>query len=299
MSEESFLITNQGKRCRALQHDVERLIDYPRAEFDIIEYAMRNMGWIRVDYSLERQQIVLTFKALAVTEEALTAACTLLLVPKLSMVILKYDFYGWLEETYPDGSAAGIRIMEIAQSAAQARRQTEFFAVAKDPDALLQEPDAESQRLGDLLRVWQTTRGRFTPKTIPLLEQLNLLSRTLLIEPDGETKCGKFTFIGSGFTVYGENWPQEGIGVSVEEQFDSGYGQWVAKALRVIRETGIPQYEHVDARIRTPSGAAQRSRYKCLRTLWRDENSYPIMMTTSVITQDVDIPLFPVSATVV
>ena len=299
MRKESFLITNDGKRCPVVGIPTQSPDDGARAVYDVIHQAVRDKGWIGVDYSHAREEIKLTFRAMEMAEHAVTAVCALLLIPRLKSVILKYDFHGWHNEAHPDGASASIRIMEIAKSADELRRKYEFFATAKDPELLFQEDGDEARRLGGLLKVWRDSMGVFNAATIPLLKDFGLLSRTLLIEPVGKTHGSKFTYIGQDFTVYGDTWPHEGIGLPVEQQFDSGYGAWVSKALTVIRETGHPQYEHVDARIRRPNGENRRSRYKCLRTFWRDSNNHPILMTNSLISPNVDIPLLPVQSSVV
>jgi hypothetical protein len=295
MREESFLITNDGKRCRMLDSNVREPGNDSRARSAPIFHA----GWIGVDFSETRQEIKLTFHAMEISDEAVTAACTLLLIPMLKSVVLEYDFYRWVSESYSDGSSASIRVMEIVKAATALKRKNEFFAAAKDPESLFRETESEGQRLGALLKVWRESMGAFTSTTIPVLKEFGLLSRTLLIEPVRKTDSGKFTFIGNDFTVYGRNWPHEGIGLSVEDQYDSSYGAWVSKALKVMRETGMPQYEHIDARIKRPNGEVRRSRYKCLRTHWRDVNNYPILMTISLISPNIDIPLLPVQSTVV
>ncbi|WP_282608316.1 hypothetical protein [Pelagibius sp. Alg239-R121] len=299
MRKESFLITNDGKRCPVVGHGARQSDEEAPTEFDAIHHAVREKGWIGVDYSVSRAEIKLTFRAMEMADEAVTAVCALLLIPKLKTVVLKYEFHGWHDERLTDGASASMRIMEIAQSAEQLRRKYEFFASAKDPYILFSERGAEARRLSNLLKVWRESMGVFNATTIPLLREFGLLSRTLLIEPANKNDSGKFTFIGNDFTVYGTAWPHEGIGLPVEQQFDSGYGAWVAKALAVMRQTGLPQYEHIDARIRRPTGENRRSRYKCLRTFWRDENNHPILMTNSLISANVDIPLLPVQSSVV
>lgn len=300
MQIETFLITHEGKICPAVGLGDRASSDGAGAACDVIQQTIRKTGWIAVEFDQDRHEIALTFRAMEMAEKAVTAVCALLLIPKLHSVILKYDLHGSQSECLSNGSAASIRIMEIAKSVEDLRRKYEFFASAKDPEFLFQEGGSEAQRLGGLLKVWRESMGVFSATTIPLLREFGLLSRTLLIEPNnGNGQGGKFTYIGRDFTVYGANWPDEGIGMPVEQQFDSGYGAWVSKALAVMRETGHPQYEHVDARIRRPNGEHRRSRYKCLRTYWRDSNNHPIIMTNSLITPNVDIPLIPVQSSVV
>ncbi len=299
MHTETFLITNDGKCCPAVGLHSDVPGDSEGAGCDVLQQTVRKTGWIAVQYKRDSQEIRLTFRAMEMTEQAVTAVCALLLIPRLNAVVLEYDFHGSQSEFHPDGSTASMRVMDIARSAEELRRKYEFFASAKDPEVLLREGDLEARRLGGLLKVWRESMGVFSETTIPLLKELGLLSRTLLIEPIGSSQSSKFTYIGKDFTVYGADWPEEGVGTPVEQQFDSGYGAWVAKALTVMRETGHPQYEHIDARIRRPNGEQRRSRYKCLRTFWRDSNNHPVLMTNSLITPHVDIPLLPVQSSVV
>ncbi len=105
-----YLINERGMRCDALPETVEFLLDYPGADFDIVDYAVRNLGWIEVSTNRKSAKIHAQFRTLTVSFGAVSALYELLSITPWKAVTLEYDLFGWISETYEDGPSARARL---------------------------------------------------------------------------------------------------------------------------------------------------------------------------------------------
>ena len=293
---ERFLIDDRGMRCDALPETVEFLLDYPDADFDIVDYAVRNLGWIEVSTNRKSGKIHAQFRTLTVSFGAVSALYELLSVAPWKAVILEYDLFGWISETYEDGPSARARLSYIVQSVVEFLRHPPFTSVEKSPACLYGEDTPESKTLASVLGIWQDCSGRLPEDLTRRMREIGVLPRLVLLDVEPPGFAGRFRYIGSGFTLYGDRWPREAVGRSFREQPDEAYAARVAESCMKTIQSAEPGYSHVDACIGVPEQEPRRSRYKCLKTLWRSSRGEQVLMITSVLTPDVDIPLVPLVA---
>ncbi len=290
---ERFLIDEHGMRCDALPETVEFLLDYPDADFDIVDYAVRNLGWIEVSTNRKSAKIHAQFRTLTVSFGAVSALYELLSITPWKAVTLEYDLFGWISETYEDGPSARARLSYIVRSVVEFLRHPPYTSVEKGAVRLYEEDAPGSRMLASVLAYWQDCSGRLPEDLTHKMREIGILPRLMLIGVDSSGSHGRFRYIGSGFTLYGENWPQDAIGRSIQEQPDRAYAARVAESCMRAAQSSEPRYAHVDACIGVPEQEPRRSRYKCLKTLWRCTRGEQVLMITSVLTPDVDIPLVP------
>ena len=293
---ERFLIDDRGMRCDALPETVEFLLDYPDADFDIVDYAVRNLGWIEVSTNRKSGKIHARFRTLTVSFGAVSALYELLSVAPWKAVILEYDLFGWISETYEDGASARARLSFIVQSVVEFLRHPPFTSVEKSPACLYGEDAPESKALASVLGIWQDCAGILPEDLTRRMREIGVLPRLVLLDVEPPGFAGRFRYIGSGFTLYGDRWPREAVGRSFREQPDEAYAARVAESCMKTIQSAEPGYSHVDACIGVPEQEPRRSRYKCLKTLWRSSHGEQVLMITSVLTPDVDIPLVPLVA---
>ncbi len=290
---ERFLIDEQGMRCDALPGTVEFLLDCPGADFDIVDYSVRNLGWIEVSTNRKSAKIHAQFRPLTVSFGAVSALYELLSIAPWKAVTLEYDLFGWISETYGDGPSARGRLSYIVQSVVEFLRHPPFTSVEKSPACLYEEDAPESKTLASVLGIWQDCSGRLPEDLTHRIREIGVLPRLVLIDVEPPGSVGRFRYIGSGFTLYGDRWPREAVGRSFREQPDKVYAARVAESCMKTIQSAEPGYSHVDACIGMPEQESRRSRYKCLKTLWQTARGEPVLMITSVLTPDVDIPLVP------
>jgi hypothetical protein len=293
---EHHLIDEQGRLCEAVPRAVEMLLDYPDADFDITAYAVRNLGWIEISLDRPAGRIEAKFRSLTVAFGAVSALYALLSNSDWKTIRFEYDLFGWMTETYEDSGTACAALHVIVQSVINFFHHPPYTTVEKNPACLRQEDAGGSKMLASVLDLWQERAGKMVDDLTHKMREIGILPRLMLIGVDSSGSDGRFQYIGSGFTIYGDRWPREAIGRNIREQPDRAYAARVAESCMRAALSTEPSYAHVDACIGMPGQDHRRSRYKCLKTPWTNSRGDRVLMITSVLTPDVDIPLIPSAA---
>ncbi len=290
---EQFLIDDKGRRCEAVPEAIEMLLDYPDADFDITAYAVRNLGWIEILLDRPGGRIEAKFRSLTVSFGAVSALYALLSNSNWKTIRFEYDLFGWMTETYEDSGRACAALHVIVQSVIDFYHHPLYTSVEKNPASLHEEDTAASKTLASVLEFCREHGGRIPEDLTPKLRDIGILPRLVLVETDPSKGVGRFQYIGSAFTMYGEHWHREAVGRNFLEQPDKIYAARVAESCRKAIGNAAPWYAHIDACIAMPEQEPRRSRYKCLKTPWQHPCGGQVLMITSVLTSDVDIPLVP------
>lgn len=295
-STERFLIDEHGRHCEAVPEVIEALLDYPDPDFDINAYAVRNLGWIEISQDRPAGRIEAKFRSLSVSFGAVSALYQLLSDPDWTDIRFEHDLFGWMTQAYTNNHAASAALHNIVRSVIDFYHHPPYTAVEKNPASLHEEETAASKVLASVLEFWRERGGQIPEDLTPRLRDIGILPRLMLIGVDSSGTDGRFQYIGTGFTIYGDRWPREAIGRNIQEQPDRAYAARVAESCMMAALRSEPGYTHVDARIGLPEQEPRRSRYKCLKTPWQHSRGDRVLMITSVLTSDVDIPLVPRAA---
>ena len=290
---EHILIDEQGRMCEAVPTVVEMLLDYPDADFDITAFAVRNLGWIEISMDRPAGRIEARFRSLTVSFGAVSALYQLLSDPVWTEIRFEHDLFGWMTETYTSNHLASAGLHHIVQSVIDFYHHPPYTVVEKNPASIHEEDAAASKTLARVLEFWREHGGRIPEDMTPKLRDIGILPRLVLVEATPSEGAGRFQYIGSAFTMYGERWPHEAVGRNFLDQPDKVYAARAAESCRKAIGSSAPWYAHIDACIARPDQEPRRSRYKCLKTPWRHPCGRQVLMITSVLTSDVDIPLVP------
>ncbi len=290
---EHLMIDDQGRLCDAVPTVIEMLLDYPDADFDITAYAVRNLGWIEISLDRPAGRIEAKFRSLTVSFGAVSALYALLSNSDWETIRFEHDLFGWMTETYEDSGTACAALHVIVQNVINFFHKPPYTAVEKNPESLHVEDSGSSKMLASVLDFWREHGGRIPEDLTPKLRDIGILPRLVMVEVTPSEGAGRFQYIGSAFTMYGEHWPREAVGRSFLDQPDKGYAARAAESCRKAIGSSAPWYAHIDASIAMPDQEPRRSRYKCLKTPWQQPCGKQVLMITSVLTSDVDIPLIP------
>jgi len=201
-----------------------------------------------------------------------------------------------MTEIYTDSHAASAALHVIVQNVIDFYHHPPFTSVEKSLTSLLDEDDTEPEILASVLGLWRERGGQIPEDLTARMRDIGILPRLVLVEANPSDGAGRFQYIGTAFTMYGERWPHEAVGRSFLEQPDKVYAAHVAETTERVIGSSTPWYAHIDARISMPDQEPRRSRYKCLKTPWQRPCGSQVLMITSVLTSDVDIPLVPRAA---
>ncbi|MDX1709722.1 MAG: hypothetical protein R3316_01130 [Rhodovibrionaceae bacterium] len=262
-----------------------------RARLDVFERAIRQTGSIEIIGEPTEKRITLRFDCTSVSEFAVSRARAILVESGAENIAFDYYLCGARKERFTDALDASRRLRRLWQISDALLQPPSVVCKASDPDELRRSSDPAIRELACLLDLWDAKAGVLDAEVVPLLRHLDLLDRTLLMERADESRRPVFTFIGEGFTLYGDDWPKYAVGRPVEDQPDPVYGRWAAKTFEVMMASGLPQFEEVAALIRTPKGWPRARQYKCLRLLWHSETGEPVMSSTSMLARDAHVQL--------
>ena len=241
------MIDEQGRLCNAVPEVVAALRDYPGADFDIADYAMRNIGWIQNSVNQPEGRVAATFQPLTVSFGAISALYALLSNSDWKSIRFDYDLFGWMTETYQDSGKACAALHVVVRSVIDFYHHPAYTSVEKNPALLREEGAGGSNMLASVLGLWQERSGVLADDLTHRMREIGILPRLMLIGVNSSGSDGWFQYIGSGFTVYGDRWPRDAIGQDIQEQPDKAYAARVAKSCMMDALSSEPRYTHVDA----------------------------------------------------
>ncbi len=178
---EHFLIDEQGRLCEALPEVVEALLDYPDADFDITDYAMRNIGWIQISLNQSENRIAAKFRSLTVSFGAISALYALLSDSDWKNIRFDYDLFGWMTETYQDNGKACAALHVIVRSVIEFYYHPPYTSVEKNPALLHEEGAGGSNMLASVLGLWQERSGVLADDLTHRMREIGILPRLMLI----------------------------------------------------------------------------------------------------------------------
>ena len=282
----NYLIDPQGHWWRWPSATLAERLGYPDPDFDLAGYAARNLGyvWLVVD----KDVTLLQFRAGMVSQAAVTS-----LKPYLQKAIasrpvgLVYFASGWLEEAYIEAEPLLARLDELAPLR-EARMRDQFIRAPQLPyDWLFTAPPP----LTSIFELWRFESGEFSASVQRFLHNSGLAERTVLLQPDDDGHL-YVDNSGAGFTVYDNfSFHHKQDRRRIEDQPDRAYGRWVAEAYRHTLMHGAPQIDDIDAIIDEPGYDARRRRYQRVILRWRLPAGGTLLTGSSLINQNISIPL--------
>jgi hypothetical protein len=261
-----ILIDDGGQCWETGSHQLYANLKCDRRDFDLANYAIRNLGFVRVRSLGPNLRI--TLRPDFLTRPAFeTLAWKMSVRERTRFVVEVADEHGHLE-MIPDLEDAVARIADLAAGGGAIIRP-DFFCEELSLDRLT---DHRRGRLNRLIKMWRTLRGNMPEDRLLPFRQSDLGDRVVLVRmhPD---KRGVIAHAGCGFTCFDPTWQESVIGRNLEEQPDPGYGRQVAASYRATHAVERPRLELVDAVIKVPGCPVRRSRYERLLLPWRSEGA--------------------------
>ncbi|WP_343564768.1 hypothetical protein [Kiloniella sp. b19] len=290
-----FLISDQGEvQSWDYKNPIKAVVGFEgifSSGFDR-QNLIEKLGWIAVERGLDqnssvpREVLNFTFHSCLLTEESITAMTSVVMLATGAVRLTYYDGLKWRMENYHESIGAVARILPLYRESMEAMGREHYIALDKNAQELL----TDRGPLSLVMQLWANTSGLLSESVLESFRRIGVLNRSVFIQPDAGYSEPKFVHIGSEIGVYGPEWPHIAVGHPVHEQPDPEYGTWVREAYRQVMETRRPQYLHVDACMTMKDGNRCHNRYRCLRLPWKSETGDLILMGTSVITPNVDIP---------
>ncbi|HEX6958067.1 MAG TPA: hypothetical protein VF194_08790 [Ferrovibrio sp.] len=280
-----YLIDPSGRWWRWPSFVLAEQLGYSDPDFDLAGYAARNLGYVWV--LQQPEATFLQFRAGMISPAAVNALRPYLQkAVKAGPVGLVYFASGWLEEAFAQSEPLIARLDELA-SFIEPRSRDLFIRKSYNPWQWLQDC---SDDLTGLFTLWRAVGEVFSDPIQAYLQRTGLASRTVFVRPNpyGELLVQNS---GAGFTVYDGFSFHVAEGRKLEDQPDRAYGRWVREAYAAALHDGDPRIDDIDAIVEQPDHDPRRRRYRRVILRWREPNGGMILTGSSLLNQNIAIPL--------
>ena len=242
----TVLISPEGVCVPGSGPALNEAIGYPDADFDAAGFAVRNLGFIKLE-TIEDVLLDVEFHPDHVRHCALAAAQAHLCQSPHRLVRLRYLAEAWRTEVAVSAEQAARRLAELCLPYVTVRTDQPFSATPLDERTLFAPVEDSSRRL--LFQKWRACFQRFDDTILPFAVQRALADTLIIVGLRPGSDDPVFRYIGEQFWGFGRDFFLRAIGEKVQQQPDRRYGEWVAQFYREVAHSRQPRYDRIDARI--------------------------------------------------
>ncbi len=272
-----YLIDAGGCVVRPPYTRLAEEIGAPRADFNLSEYVVRNMGfvWVRA----VRGGLRIVVRPATIGPLALATLCYDLADRASERVLVSYLTDHWMHEIVHPSSGLFSRLTELVEQARSGDQPVEPLAAPRHLDMF---DSARRHPLGRMLSLWRDAGGMIRPGVMGAMQTTGMFERTMVGRWDFARADFVFVRSGAQFRMYDPDWHRQCTGRPIADQPDRAYGQWVARTLRDVSMVGAPRFEFVHAVIGNTQSGRPPWRYERIVLPWRNELGERFVTTTSL-----------------
>ena len=260
-------------------------IGYRNPDFDLGDYAVRNMGFVSIGRTTPGC-LRIRFRPALVTGTAVEAVCRHLLRSGADEIEVNSLTDKWSTEVWPNGPRVTQRLAELCSDPMSADPAVTTPFEVKPLDLEPATTDY-SNPLKPMFQKWRSAFGRFDGTTLPFLSRFGFLPRLVIITSPNAGEAPRFQFIGSGVRAYeDEATMMQLIGQPVDQQPNKAYGEWICSQYRGMIDAWQPRLDAVQVAMPRNEQDVRRFSYDRLLLPWRSENGTPLLTVTTVVTSD-------------
>ncbi len=261
------IIDDAGRTWQTRSDALRRSLHVDRHDFDLIQYVVRNLGFVRLRSLRDDARVTLYPRFLTnAAYEALV--CALVAQDSARHIIEIADGSGRVE-IIPGLEDTAARLADLASTGGSVTRD-DFYNEELSLNRL--RGDRRLAPMSSLMRRWRGSHATLPADFKSVFDDASLRGRAVVVRMTGDGS-GKVEYAGGGFTCFDPAWRSSVIGRDIREQPDLRYGQLVADAYTKTHLSKTPRLDFVEAVIRTPGCSLRRSRYERLLLPWRLKDS--------------------------
>ena len=276
-----FLIDKEGKVWHADDNRLLEALGYPDPDFELLSYAIRNMGAIGVE--LGDAATTVRFRALTVSPSAMQAAGEFLASNAIGEITIYSETSEWEEHRFANPLDALRWIYTIPGTPEVRNVVTQSRDVRQIANRRIGKGlDTPEDRLALMFKKWRLTSGKLPHDWAEFLFRFNLLDRSSIASKNsGDTLV--WQHMGSAITLYDTKragWQFDLQGRPVADQPDKEYGKYADAHFRNALAQGSPALDHVNAVISDGRSTRQFS-YDRLLLPWKTETGGDVVTSLS------------------
>jgi hypothetical protein len=243
--------------------ELQKHLGYPSPDFDLIGYAIRNLGFILV--SCFRNAMRIRANLGSVARRTVASAIELTMAGDYDRFAFEVGVVAPSVEIIGNLNDAIARLEDLLEATAQHDRPA---AIVCEELSLGRLRHPKRAHLCRLIKEWKRTRGRLPRHLLAPFEETGVAERTVLTRTYGD-RGARIEFFGPRLDVFDPGWSARAIGLDLEDQPDPIYGIGTARGYHEVQGLERPRLELVDAVINAPGRPRLRSRYERLLLPWK------------------------------
>jgi hypothetical protein len=247
----TLLISPAGAWLSGDSPALHQAIGYPEADFDAVGFAVRNLGYIKLEI-VEDVLLDLEFHPLQVSRLAHDAAQDHLSAARQPLVRLRYLAEEWRSELAVNAQQAARRFGELCAPYVVPVVERQPFTVTPQGNRRLFDPE-EDVALRLLFQKWRASFQQFDDTVLPFATRRGLAEKMLIVGVRSSGDDPVFRYIGAQYWGFGRDFFLRAVGQKVRQQPDPRYGEWVAQFYQEVAATRQPRFDRIEARIEKSS----------------------------------------------
>jgi hypothetical protein len=262
-----LMIDEAGRSYATGSGELLRSLHIERRNFDLTQYLIRNMGFVR--FRRMRGDARITLYPRFLTRAAYESLALLIVDQECTRHILEHVEDPGRMEIVPGMEDTIARLGDLASAGGEVVR-ADFYNEELSLRRL--HGTRRLAPLARLMRRWKAHQGSAPVQLDRLFADPALRGRAMMVRMLNDER-GVVEYAGEGFSCFDSGWHRSVIGRDIWEQPDPSYGHLVAEAYAKTYRSNEPRLEFVEAAIRTPGCPLRRSRYERLLLPWRSRGA--------------------------
>jgi hypothetical protein len=268
------MVSGEGELYGSDPFSLMQALEYPHAGIDLRLYAIRNLGWIRIQ--TRPTLIRLQLRPMAFTRAAYETAVRLMTDEEKATFVFDREEAMPVTDVVRNFNDAVAHLEDLMSFAGESSCRATFFSEALSLGRLRH---PKRRVLRDLAIIWKRAGGLLADDLLEPFREVNSRERFVLVRTTG--RRGTIQHFGHGITCFGATEPL--LGRDIEDQPDPVYGENTARGFHEVHLAAFPRLELVDSVIRPPGRPVQRARYDRLLLPWRAVDGSGFVSSTSIL----------------
>jgi hypothetical protein len=263
MFTQGMFVSDTGELLDARPGELRWVLNYPRADFNLSEYAIRNLGFVW--FKPESNGARLKLRADLFTRACYERVVRLVLEHRIAHLVIEHETEGEPAEVLHNINDIIARLDFLRGTTPGESPRDSFILETLDLGRLRH---AKRRRMSDTFSAWVHSHGRLPRDFEPLRRVGGFQGGHLLVSLKGRDQAIVQDWP-SNILCYSQNDIAGLLGRDLCDQPDNRFGQWSSKPYYEVVSQSAARLDLVEAVIRPPNGLPMISRYERLLLPWR------------------------------
>ena len=243
--------------------DLRWILEYPHADFDLSDYAIRNLGFAL--FKQDGNSARLKLRADLFTKSCFERVVQLVVEHRISRLVIEHESAGEPAEVLLNANDIIARLDFLRSTTPGETPRESFILETLHLDRL---NHVKRRRMSEAYKAWAQSHGRLPRDLEPLRRVGGFQGGHLLVNLKGEDQAIVRDWP-SNILCYAKNDIDGLIGRDLCEQPDNRFGRWSSKPYHEVVSRSAARLDLVEAVIHPPGGLPMISRYERLLLPWR------------------------------